>query len=274
MYKNINTKILITLLSFILLSFIGCNKNEDITGNNEINDLGNYAGVYKSQTYDINIGSDGSITVAENGGGTINGAVSSKEGNKYTIKLDNGSEIIIEFLDNGSVTITKSDGTTESATKQEDNNTGGETQSDGKDHKNHSLLTKNWISKNSFGTKSKFEYNGEFLDELSGRAIFTKTYQIKVEKIIWSSDTAGIMYGQYTEHNEDLGLETPKFKGKYYGVAFQDLSESTCSFSGALKVIDGVSDYKAETLEEAITKFIIENGYFNRFTDCKVNTEE
>lgn len=45
MYKNINTKILITLLSFILLSFIGCNKNEDITGNNEINDLGNYAGV-------------------------------------------------------------------------------------------------------------------------------------------------------------------------------------------------------------------------------------
>lgn len=168
------------------------------------------------------------------------------------------------------MTITKSDGTTESATKQEDNNTGGETQSDGKDHKNHSLLTKNWISKSSFGTKSKFEYNGEFLDELSGMAIFTKTYQIKVEKIIWSSDTAGIMYGQYTEHQDTLGNPSSTIIGKYYAVSFKDLSESKCSFSGAY---DG-STYSADTLEEAQLYFTAENGFFNTYTECIKTTDE
>ena len=118
-----NKKVYITILSILILS-ISC-KNNITDGNQNTNDLGNYAGVYKSATYDINIGSDGSITVAESGAQSITGSVSSKEGNKYTIKLDNGTQIIIEFLDNGSVTITKPDGTTESATKNE-NNTGGE----------------------------------------------------------------------------------------------------------------------------------------------------
>ena len=115
-------KVYITLYITIILSFsISC-KNNITDGNENTNDLGNYAGVYKSATYDINIGSDGSITVAESGAQSITGTVSSKEGNKYTIKLDNGTQIIIEFLDNGSVTITKPDGTTESATKTDNGN--------------------------------------------------------------------------------------------------------------------------------------------------------
>ena len=118
--KNIKLKLFIAI---ILLFSISC-KNNITDGNQNTNDLGNYAGVYKSATYDINIGSDGSITVAESGAQSINGTVSGKEGNKYTIKLDNGTQIIIEFLDNGSVTITKPDGTTESATKTD--NTGGQ----------------------------------------------------------------------------------------------------------------------------------------------------
>ena len=119
-----NKKVYITLyIAIILLFSISC-KNNITDGNQNTNDLGNYAGVYKSATYDINIGSDGSITVAESGAQSINGTVESKEGNKYTIKLDNGTQIIIEFLDNGSVTITKPDGTTESATKTD--NTGGQ----------------------------------------------------------------------------------------------------------------------------------------------------
>lgn len=278
MYKNINTKILITLLSFILLSFIGCNKNEDITGNNEINDLGNYAGVYKSQTYDINIGSDGSITVAQSGGQAINGKVSVKEGNKYTIKLDNGNEIIIEFLDNGSVTITKPDGTTESATKSNNTggntgdtggNTGGETQSDGKDHKNHSLLIGNWKNSSLPTAKDRYLYDGQNYRDIYNYNLMTQTYKMKVEKIIWSSDTAGIMYGQYTEHQDTLGNPSSTIIGKYYAVSFKDLSESKCSFSGALKD----NDYKAETLEEAITKFTIENGYFNVHITCSKTTD-
>lgn len=77
------------------------------------------------------------------------------------------------------------------------------------------------------------------------------------------------MYGQYTYQSEDEYSSNPQYIGKYYAVSFKDLSESKCSFSAALKD----NDYKAETLEEAIKKFTIENSYFNVYTTCSKTTD-
>ena len=168
------------------------------------------------------------------------------------------------------MTITKSDGTTESATKQEDNNTGGETQSDGKDHKNHSLLIGNWKNSSTPIAKDRYLYDGENYRDIYNYNLMAQTYKMKVEKIIWSSDTAGIMYGQYTEHQDTLGNPSSTIIGKYYAVSFKDLSESKCSFSGAY---DG-STYSADTLEEAQLYFTAENGFFNTYTECIKTTDE
>lgn len=77
------------------------------------------------------------------------------------------------------------------------------------------------------------------------------------------------MYGQYTYHKEDEYSSNPKYIGKYYAVSFKDLSESTCSFSGAF---DG-STYSADTMEDAELIFTEENGFFNVYTTCSKTTD-
>lgn len=53
--------------------------------------------------------------------------------------------------------------------------------------------------------------------------------------------------------------------GKYYCVAYKNLTETACSFSNAYKD-GGKSD--CETLDEAKSEFTIENEYFANFSEC------
>ena len=87
------------------------------------------------------------------------------------------------------------------------------------------------------------------------------SYVITVERISYSSDTAGIIYGKYTE-NSTYG---DAVVGKYYAVSFKDLTDTSISISGAYK--DG--KMSADTLVEAITEFTINNGYYSLYSSCK-----
>ena len=73
------------------------------------------------------------------------------------------------------------------------------------------------------------------------------SYSFNIKYISWNSETAGIIYGQYTANSY-----SPEVVGKYYAVSFKDLTDTAIKISGAYKT-DGVS--AADTLAEAITTF-------------------
>ena len=110
------------------------------------------------------------------------------------------------------------------------------------------------------------------------------TYTIENLYVQKFDDESGIIYGQYTfvldwekevseepaegDYYESCGKWYPineSLIGKWYAVAYKNLSNNTISYSGAYK-IDGS---KAEpTLAKAIKEFTIEKGYFSTYTDC------
>ena len=51
--------------------------------------------------------------------------------------------------------------------------------------------------------------------------------------------------------------------GKWYAIAFKDLTASSLSLSGAYGTVSSTS-----TLEEAISTFTIANGYFSTYSEC------
>lgn len=124
----------------------------------------------------------------------------------------------------------------------------------GKFHKNHNLLLGTWTSTYN----ETFIYDGlTFTSAYSG----STTYKMEAEKIIWSSDYSGIIYGRYTKNTY-----SPEVVGLYYAVSFKDLSRNKVSISGASK---GDGKKGGGTLEEAISEFTIENGYFGIYSVCE-----
>lgn len=126
----------------------------------------------------------------------------------------------------------------------------GNVPSDGKDGKS---LLGTWTS----------TYNETFIyDGLTFTSAYNSsiTYKMEAEKIIWSSDTSGIIYGRYTTNTY-----SPQVVGLYYAVSFKDLSDSQVSISGAYK-----SDGKTgtDTLQEAITEFTEDKGYYSVYSSC------
>ena len=87
------------------------------------------------------------------------------------------------------------------------------------------------------------------------------SYVVNVERIIYSSDTAGIIYGKYAEN-----IYTPSLVGKYYAVSFKDLTDSGISISGAYKESGKTG---TDTLEQAIKEFTIDNEYFGIYSACE-----
>ena len=87
------------------------------------------------------------------------------------------------------------------------------------------------------------------------------SYVVNVERIIYSSDTAGIIYGKYTENSY-----IPSLVGKYYAVSFKDLTDSGVSISGAYKKSGKTG---TDTLIEAISEFTEDNGYFGIYSACE-----
>ena len=83
-----------------------------------------------------------------------------------------------------------------------------------------------------------------------------------------STDNSGYIYIQYTRAaDKKWNYTTDKTKapdvGKWYAISFKELTNSSIKLSGA-----SGKKTSTETLEEAITEFTIENGYFAYYSDC------
>lgn len=117
----------------------------------------------------------------------------------------------------------------------------------------------------SFGSiyeisQTEFSNYGESYDSYAGNNLL----------ISKSTDNSGYIYIQYTRAaDENWNYTTDKTKapdvGKWYAISFKELTNSSIQISGASKN-DGKTS--TETLEEAITEFTIENGYFAFYSDC------
>lgn len=85
--------------------------------------------------------------------------------------------------------------------------------------------------------------------------------------VIESSDSAGYIYIKYTKAmNADYSYsETAPDVGKWYAISYKNLTDDTVSISGAYKSGGATS---TETLDEAVSEFTIENGYFEKYSDC------
>ena len=79
--------------------------------------------------------------------------------------------------------------------------------------------------------------------------------------------TSGYIYIKYTRAmNPDYSYsETAPDVGKWYAIAFKELTASSVSLSGAYNASGKTS---AETLEEAISTFTIAKGYFSTYSEC------
>lgn len=78
-------------------------------------------------------------------------------------------------------------------------------------------------------------------------------------------ETSGYIYIKYTRSmNPDYSYsETAPDVGKWYAIAFKELTASSVSLSGAYGTVSSTS-----TLEEAISTFTIANGYFTSYSEC------
>lgn len=87
--------------------------------------------------------------------------------------------------------------------------------------------------------------------------------------VIESSDSSGYIYIKYTKSmNDDWSYsETAPDVGKWYAISYKNLTDDTVSISGAYKSGGGATS--TETLDEAVSEFTIENGYFGTYSDCK-----
>lgn len=82
------------------------------------------------------------------------------------------------------------------------------------------------------------------------------------------SDSAGIVYIKYTRsiiYGSMDYSETAPDVGKWYAISYKNLTDDTVSISGAYKSGGATS---TETLDEAVSEFTIENGYFGIYSDC------
>ncbi|MEI0524643.1 hypothetical protein R4K54_01810 [Brachyspira murdochii] len=123
------------------------------------------------------------------------------------------------------------------------------------DNANFSKLQKTWQD-TAYNT-SQYVITDSKFDSLYNNST---SYSFDIKYISWTSDTAGIIYGQYTANSY-----SPEVVGKYYAVSFKDLTDTTVKISGAYKY-GGVS--ATDTLEEAKTTFTEVDGYFGVYSDC------
>ena len=107
-------------------------------------------------------------------------------------------------------------------------------------------------------SQTKFSNYGESYESYAGNNLV----------ISKSTDNSGYIYIQYTRAaDENWNYTTDKTKapdvGKWYSISFKELTNSSIKLSGAYG-----EKTSTETLEEAITEFTIENGYFANYSDC------
>ncbi|MDD6929962.1 MAG: hypothetical protein PUI78_03905 [Treponema sp.] len=109
-------------------------------------------------------------------------------------------------------------------------------------------------------SQTKFSNYGESYESYAGNnLVISKT-----------SENSGYIYIQYTRAaDENWNYTTDKEKapdiGNWYAISYKELKENSIQLSGACKSEGKTS---TETLEEAITEFTIDNGYFETYSDC------
>lgn len=117
------------------------------------------------------------------------------------------------------------------------------------------LLVGTWIDGTKYGTyiitNTTFENAGSY-----------KGNNLVVQKL---DSTSGYIYIKYTvAMNADYSYsETAPDVGKWYAISYKDLGAEKISISGANK--DGGAT-SCETLDEAVTEFTVDNGYFGFYT--------
>lgn len=134
-------------------------------------------------------------------------------------------------------------------------------QEDETEYVNYSL-TGTWQS--SYGeifkiTSTSLSNGGSWGDAYAGNNL--------VVSYINDEATSGYIYIKYTRAmNPDYSYsETAPDVGKWYAIAFKELTASSVSLSGAYNA-SGKSS--TETLEDAISTFTIANGYFSSYSEC------
>lgn len=115
-------------------------------------------------------------------------------------------------------------------------------------------------------SETEFKNYGDSFDNYAGNSLL----------IAKTSSDSGYIYIKYTraycpKHSAPnnsvwtYDTDAPDV-GKWYAIAFKDLTSNSVSLSGAYKKADGKTS--TVTLEEAINEFTIENGYFETFSEC------
>lgn len=113
------------------------------------------------------------------------------------------------------------------------------------------LLVGTWTDGTKYGTyiikNTTFENAGSY-----------KGNNLVVQKL---DSTSGYIYIKYTvAMKADYSYsETAPDVGKWYAISYKDLGAEKISLSGAYKK-DGATS--CETLDEAVTEFTVDNGYF------------
>lgn len=102
-------------------------------------------------------------------------------------------------------------------------------------------------------TNTTFESKGSY-----------KGNNLVVQKL---DSTSGYIYIKYTvSMNADYSYsETAPDVGKWYAISYKDLGAEKISISGAYKEGGATS---CETLDEAVTEFTVDNGYFGNYSSC------
>lgn len=137
----------------------------------------------------------------------------------------------------------------------------------------NSALIGTWVNSYSGGT-SVYKITSSTFDN-SGTSSYngtTSTYDSYAGNNLLVSytndkETSGYIYIKYTRAmNPDYSYsETAPDVGKWYAIAFKELTASSVSLSGAYNASGKTS---TETLEEAISTFTIANGYFTSYSEC------
>lgn len=116
-------------------------------------------------------------------------------------------------------------------------------------------LVGTWTDGKKYGTyiitNTTFENAGSY-----------KGNNLVVQKL---DSTSGYIYIKYTvSMNADYSYsETAPDVGKWYAISYKDLGAEKISISGAYKEGGATS---CETLDEAVTEFTVDNGYFGFYT--------
>ena len=143
----------------------------------------------------------------------------------------------------------------------------------------NSALIGTWVNSYSGGT-SVYKITSSTFDN-SGTSSYngtTSTYDSYAGNnlvVSYTNDeeTSGYIYIKYTRAYCSTHSDPTTYTyiydtdaadvGKWYAIAFKELTASSVSLSGAYGTVSSTS-----TLEEAISTFTIDNGYFTTYSEC------